>query len=43
MIEIKYPTWIDNEVMVHKESNQWSMCIDFINLDAVCLKYLYPL
>lgn len=31
--EIKYPTWLDNIVMVKKNSGKWWICMDFKDLN----------
>ena len=31
--EVKYPTWLSNTVSVKKKNENWSMCIDFIDLN----------
>ncbi|RDX62684.1 hypothetical protein CR513_58958, partial [Mucuna pruriens] len=41
--EVKYPNWLFNVVMVKKPSGKWRMCIDYTNLNNICLKDLYPL
>ena len=40
---VPYTTWLANVVMVKKFSSKWRMCIDFIDLNKVCLKDSYPL
>ncbi|GJW09482.1 reverse transcriptase domain-containing protein [Tanacetum coccineum] len=41
--EVKYPTWISNPVLVQKPDESWRMCINFKNLNSLCLKIYYPL
>ncbi|GAU29444.1 hypothetical protein TSUD_150140 [Trifolium subterraneum] len=41
--EIKYPTWLENVVMVKKASGKWRMCVDFTDLNKSCPKDPYPL
>lgn len=43
LFEVKYPTWLENPVMVKKHGGGWRMCIDFIDLNKNCLKDFYPL
>lgn len=43
LIEIKYPSLLDNMILVWEVSNKWRMCVNFTNLDAICSKYPYPL
>jgi hypothetical protein len=42
--EIKYPTWLDNIVLVKKATKKWRMCVDYTNLNMACPKdpYLLP-
>jgi len=41
--EIKYPTWLENTVLVRKASEKWRMCVDYTDLNMACPKYPYPL
>ena len=41
--EVYYPDWLTNVVMVKKNNGKWRMCIDFTDLNRVCLKDSYPL
>ncbi|XP_073129642.1 uncharacterized protein [Henckelia pumila] len=41
--EIQFPTWLYNVVLVPKSTGKWRMCIDFRDLNKVCLKDCYPL
>ena len=41
--EFYYPDWLANVVMVKKANGKWRMCVDFANLNKVCLKDNYPL
>jgi len=43
IIEIKYPTWLANTVLVKKASGKWRMCVDYTNLNMACPKDPYPL
>lgn len=43
IIEIKYPTWLANVVMVKKSNGKWRMCTDYTNLNKACPKDSYPL
>ncbi|GJT27600.1 hypothetical protein Tco_0907875 [Tanacetum coccineum] len=40
---VRYLTWIDNPVLVKKCDGDWSMYIDFKNLNSACPKDFYPL
>jgi len=41
--EIQYPEWLVNVVLVKKANGKWRMCVDFTDLNKVCLKDSYPL
>jgi hypothetical protein len=41
--EVTYPEWLANTVMVKKANWKWRMCIDFTDLNKVCLKDEFPL
>jgi hypothetical protein len=41
--EMIHPTWLTNVVMIKKSNDKWQMCVDFTNLNKVCLKYSYLL
>ncbi|KAA3483311.1 RNA-directed DNA polymerase-like protein [Gossypium australe] len=41
--EVEYLDWVSNVVIVKKENDKWKMCIDFTNLNKVCLKDNFPL
>lgn len=43
IIELKYPTWLANMVMVKKASNKWHMCLYFTDLNKACPKDPYLL
>ena len=42
--ECQYPEWISNVILMKKRNGTWRMCVDFTNLNKVCLKdsYLLP-
>lgn len=42
IIEVKYPSWLANIVLVRKALNKWCMCINFIELNVACWEGLYP-
>ncbi len=44
IIEVYYPNWLANVVMVKKSNGKWRMCVDFTNLNKACLKdsFLLP-
>ena len=41
--EITYLEWIAIVVMVKKANGKWWICIDFSDLNQVCLKDSYPI
>ena len=41
--EIQYPEWLANVVLVKKANGKWRICVDFTDLNKVCLKDSYPL
>ena len=42
-IEVYYPDWLANVVVVKKPNEKWRMCIDFTDLNRACPKDSYPL
>lgn len=43
IIELYYPDWVANVVLVQKKNGKCRVCVDFIDLNKVCPKNLYPL
>ena len=43
ILEVFYPEWLTNVVMVKKSNDQWRMCVDFTNLNNACPKDSIPL
>jgi hypothetical protein len=43
IIEVTYPEWLANIVMVKKANDKWRMCIDFTDLNKACPKDEFPL
>lgn len=43
ILEVKYPNWLANIVMVRKATRGWSLCVDFTNCNAVYPKDNYSL
>ena len=41
--EIFYPEWLANTEVVKKKTRKWQVCVDFIDLNKVCLKDLFPM
>ena len=39
--EIFYPEWLANTVVVKKKKGKWRVCVDFMDLNKVCLKDLF--
>ncbi|XP_071911843.1 uncharacterized protein [Coffea arabica] len=43
IMEVYYPTWLANPVLVKKEDQSWRMCVDFTDLNKACPKDCFPL
>lgn len=43
ILQIVFPTWIANLVLVKKHDRSWQMCIDYSDLNNICTKDHYPL
>jgi hypothetical protein len=43
IIEVAYPEWLANKVMVKNSNGKWRMCNDFIDLNKACPKEAFPL
>ena len=41
--DVKYPDWLANVVVVPKKNEKWRVCVDYTNLNDVCLKDSFPL
>ena len=41
--EVKYLEWFANVVVVHKKGGKWRVCVDYTDLNDVCLKDSFPL
>ena len=41
--EVKYPEWLHNVVVVPKKGGKWRVCVDYTDLNEVCLKDNFPL
>jgi hypothetical protein len=39
--EVMYPAWLKKLIMVKKSNNKWQICVDFIDLNKICLKDSY--
>jgi hypothetical protein len=44
IMQVDYPNWLANPILVEKLDGSWCMCIDYTSLNKVCLKdeYLQP-
>ncbi|CAL9011925.1 unnamed protein product [Prunus brigantina] len=43
IMEVDYPTWLANVVMVRKPKKGWRMCVNYTNLNRACPKHSFPL
>ncbi|XP_071901074.1 uncharacterized protein [Coffea arabica] len=43
IMDVYYPTWLANPVLVKKEDQSWWMCVDFTDLNKACPKDCFPL
>ena len=43
ILEVYYPNWLANVVMVEKANGKWRMCVDFTDLNRAYPKDSYPL
>ena len=40
--EVFFPEWLANIMVLKKKNGKWRVCVDFINLNRVCLKDPFP-
>ena len=43
IIKIYFPKWLANTVVVRKNNGKWRVCVDFMDLNRVCPKDLFPM
>ncbi|XP_057949885.1 uncharacterized protein LOC131144936 [Malania oleifera] len=43
ILEVDYPEWLSNVVLVRKPNGKWCTCIDFTDLNKACPKDSFPL
>ncbi|XP_057482002.1 uncharacterized protein LOC130768918 [Actinidia eriantha] len=43
IVEVIYPSWLSNMVVVKKKTGKWRVCVDFTNLNRACPKDCFPL
>ncbi|KAL6316779.1 hypothetical protein AAG906_021079 [Vitis piasezkii] len=43
IIEVEYPEWLANTIVVPKKGGKWRVCVDYTNLDDVYPKDSFPL
>jgi hypothetical protein len=43
IMEVFYPDWLANPVLVLKKNNTWRMCIDYTSLNKACPKDTFAL
>ena len=41
IVEVKYPEWLANPVVVKKKNGKLRVCIDFTDLNKACLKIVF--
>ncbi|XP_013601250.1 PREDICTED: uncharacterized protein LOC106308656 [Brassica oleracea var. oleracea] len=43
IVEVRYPEWLENPVVVKKKNGKWRVCVDFTDFNKACPKDSYPL
>ena len=43
IMEVEYPEWLANVVLVKKTNGKWRLCIDFTDINKACPKDSFPL
>ena len=43
IMEVEYPEWLANVVLVKKANDKWRLCIDFTDINKACPKDSFPL
>ena len=43
IIEVEYPEWLANVVLIKKANGKWRLCIDFTDVNKACPKDSFPL
>ena len=41
--EVKYFKWLANVVVIPKKGGKWRVCVDYMDLNKACPKYIFPL
>ena len=41
--EVFYPEWLANTMVVKKKNGKWQVCVNFTDLNKVCLKDPFPM
>ena len=41
--EVFYLEWLANTMVIKKKSGKWRVCVNFTDLNKVCLKDLFPM
>ena len=41
--EMFFPEWLANTMVVKKKNGKWTVCVDFSDLNRVCLKDPFPI
>ena len=42
-MEVFYPKWLANTVVVKKKNVKWQVCVDFTDLNTACPKDPFPM
>ena len=42
-MEVFYPKWLANTVVVKKKNVKWQVCVDFTDLNKTCPKDPFPM
>ena len=43
IMEVRYPDWLANPLVVKNKNEKWRVCVDFTNLNKACPKDNFPL
>lgn len=43
IVEVKYPDWLANPVIVKKKNRKWRVCFEFTDINKACMKDSFSL